>query len=157
LTARRSPPPWPLREIAARFIIEDTAGQAPAYVYFEEESGQRTAAHLLTRDEARRIAANIAELPELVRIGRNDPRWRLHGARRDWLIQVSVSMSCDARRQASPSCRNCCGGHVRRNKIRRFTDCPRNVRLCSNCGSVAASRKTAANGMVRPCSCPASD
>jgi hypothetical protein len=63
---RRFPPPWSVEETDACFIVKDHAGQALAYVYFEEEPGRRSAAHLLTRDEARRIAANVAKLPDLL-------------------------------------------------------------------------------------------
>ena len=65
-SARRFPPPWTAEETDACFIVRDHNGQAPAYVYFEDEPGRRSAAKLLTRDEARRIAANIAKLPALL-------------------------------------------------------------------------------------------
>jgi hypothetical protein len=61
--SRRFPPPWSVTEHPESFAITDAAGQALAYVYFEDEPGRRQAMKRLTRDEARRIAVNIAKLP----------------------------------------------------------------------------------------------
>ena len=63
---RRFPPPWSIEETTACYIVRDGAGQALAYVYYEEEPGRRSAAKLLSKDEAWRIAANIAKLPGLL-------------------------------------------------------------------------------------------
>jgi hypothetical protein len=60
---RRFPPPGSIEEGAACFIVRDHDKQAPAYVYYENESGRRSSAKLLTRDEAFLIAVNIAKLP----------------------------------------------------------------------------------------------
>ena len=59
----RFPPPWPVEEQEACFVVRDHNGQQLAYVYFDNEPGRRSAAKLLSRDEARRIAANIAKCP----------------------------------------------------------------------------------------------
>ncbi len=67
---RRFPPPWTVEDIGAAFVVMDSAGQKPAYIYYEEEPGRRSAAKLLSRDEARRIAANVAKLPSFIESSR---------------------------------------------------------------------------------------
>jgi hypothetical protein len=48
-THGRFPPPRTVEEQAAFFVVRDHAGQALAYVYFEDEPGRRrSAAKLLT-------------------------------------------------------------------------------------------------------------
>jgi hypothetical protein len=61
MPARRFPPPWPVEEQPACFVIMDSAGQKLAYGYFEDEPGRRSAAKLPSKDEARRIAAKCGE------------------------------------------------------------------------------------------------
>ena len=68
-TPRRFPPPWPVEETDACFIVRDANGQALAYVYFGQEPGRRSAAKLLTRDERaadrreHRQAARVVDCP----------------------------------------------------------------------------------------------
>jgi hypothetical protein len=38
---RRFPPPWSVDELDACFIVQYSAGQKLAYVYFEDEPGRR--------------------------------------------------------------------------------------------------------------------
>lgn len=52
-------------------MVKDRAGQALAYVYYEEEAGRRSDAKLLAKDEARRIPVKIAKLPDLPRRAAN--------------------------------------------------------------------------------------
>lgn len=59
--AGRFPPPRPLEDSDAFFIMRDHNGQAFAYVYIEDESGQRPVAKLPTKDEMRLIAANVGK------------------------------------------------------------------------------------------------
>jgi hypothetical protein len=53
LANRHFPPPSSIDEQTENFIVKDAAGQALAYLYFEDEPGRR-AAKLLAKDEARR-------------------------------------------------------------------------------------------------------
>jgi hypothetical protein len=41
MNARHFPPPWPIDETAACFIVRDGNKWALAYVYFENEPGRR--------------------------------------------------------------------------------------------------------------------
>jgi hypothetical protein len=71
-SGRRFPPPWTVEEYRGiSFIVRDANKFAVAYVYFESEPGRRAAAQLMTKDEARKIAAGIANLPELLKRGKD--------------------------------------------------------------------------------------
>ena len=34
--------PWSVEDIDSAFVVKDSAGQKPAYVYYEEEPGKRS-------------------------------------------------------------------------------------------------------------------
>ena len=69
------PPPWTVKEGDTYFVVKDSGGQKPGYVYFDDP---RSAAKPLTRAEVRRIATNIAKLT-------SNPRQRMgsNAVRRD--------------------------------------------------------------------------
>jgi hypothetical protein len=67
--ARRFTPTWDIEDNGACFIVKDHNGQAPAYVYYEDEPGRRSAAKLLTSDEARRIAVAREQISRCGRPG----------------------------------------------------------------------------------------
>jgi hypothetical protein len=60
---RRFPPPWSVEQIPGGYKVNDSNGQALAYVYGRETKADADIANVLTMDEARRVAANIAKLP----------------------------------------------------------------------------------------------
>jgi hypothetical protein len=66
-TSRTFPPPWSIDELTESFVIRDATGQAPAYVYFEDELQRRMSTKRMTRDEAFLIAVNFAKLPRVPR------------------------------------------------------------------------------------------
>jgi hypothetical protein len=37
--SRRFPPPWPVEELDACFVVQDASGQKLGYFYYEEEPG----------------------------------------------------------------------------------------------------------------------
>jgi hypothetical protein len=71
MPARRFPPPWSVDETDACFIVRDHAGQALAYVYFEDEPGRPAAPNLLTPDDARN--AGLASCSQRIEIVPADP------------------------------------------------------------------------------------
>jgi hypothetical protein len=71
--SRRFPPRWSIFGRPESFAITDAAGQALAYVYFEDEAGRRQAMKRLTLEEARRIAVNIASCRSCSRAKFADP------------------------------------------------------------------------------------
>jgi hypothetical protein len=65
--ARRFPPPWPVEETDACFIVKDHAGHSLAYVYFEEEPGPAgPAAIRQTRHPVTSITSTAAGLVQAV-------------------------------------------------------------------------------------------
>jgi hypothetical protein len=67
LTNRRFPLPWSPEELTESFVIKDAAGQALAYVYFEDEPQRQMSMKRLSRDEAFLVAVNIEKLTRVPR------------------------------------------------------------------------------------------
>lgn len=69
---RRFPPPWRVAETSSQggcgsFRILDSAGEAVAYVYYDDgDLVRRGVTGHPTRDEARRVAAGLSRLPVLL-------------------------------------------------------------------------------------------
>jgi hypothetical protein len=49
MTPRRFPPPWPVQEPDACFVVRDRGGQQLAYLCFQHELGRRSAAISMMR------------------------------------------------------------------------------------------------------------
>jgi hypothetical protein len=58
--------PFGLVEHAESFEIQDAAGQALAFVYFEDEQGRAGSLKRMGKDPAKRLASQIQRLPELL-------------------------------------------------------------------------------------------
>jgi len=54
--------PLKIRRLTESFAIEDAAGRAVSYIYFDDESSRRTQTRRFSKDEAREIAQMIARL-----------------------------------------------------------------------------------------------
>ena len=54
--------PLKVRSSAESFVIDDAAGRAVSYIYFEDELSRRTQTRRYSKDEARAIAQMIARL-----------------------------------------------------------------------------------------------
>jgi hypothetical protein len=54
--------PLKIRSVAEAFAVEDAAGRALSYTYFDDDPSSRTQTRRFSRDEARKIARAIARL-----------------------------------------------------------------------------------------------
>jgi hypothetical protein len=62
--------PWKLVDHDESFEIQDAAGVALAFIYYEDEPIRRGMMKRLSKYDARRMAHQIMRLPQLVRIAK---------------------------------------------------------------------------------------